>query len=110
MNAGSQRTTAFDQEIDHFDVRRVTSFNSMFRNANSFNRSISSWELSTNEVLTLTEMFLSANDFEQDLCQVFQDVRLTPSDVQDMFLGTSCPEPADPDVDAVPMGPFCYPC
>ncbi len=57
--------TAFNQQIDSWDVSRVTNMNSMFFGANKFNQNISSWN--TAKVEFMEGMFYFASEFNQNI-------------------------------------------
>lgn len=70
-------------DISGWNVARVESFRDMFRD----NTNISSL----------------------DLC-AWGDVMRPDANVANMFRGTNCPETGDPNLTAIPPGPFCVPC
>ena len=55
----------FNQEIDHFDVYGIQSFDKMFFQARKFDKDISSWDVSLATVFT--QMFESALVFNQNI-------------------------------------------
>ena len=61
-----QGATAFDSDISHWDVSRVTTdMNGMFREATAFNQSLSAWNVS--RVIHMSQTFQEASSFNQDL-------------------------------------------
>jgi len=81
-----------------------------------FNQDISGWDIS--RVETFNWMFDGAAQFSQDLCawggkitDPYPDnLNIVYSQTFQTFAGTACPTTDDPDTDASPPGPFCYPC
>jgi len=65
MNHMFCQASAFNQEIEDWNVSSVTNMGSMFRDANSFNRNIGSWDVSG--VTHMANMFFDASKFNQDI-------------------------------------------
>ncbi|SEM20975.1 surface protein, partial [Maribacter orientalis] len=57
--------SAFNQSIDNWDVSNVTNMRFMFTGATSFNQDIGSWDVS--KVTNMDEMFSRANLFNQNI-------------------------------------------
>ena len=99
--------SSFDQSISTWDASNVKTFQQMFVDALSFNQDLSRWNVS--RVTDLRLMFYGALSFNQRLCAWGQN--LSPSaNAFGMFLNTSCPSTADPNLTSIPPGPFCHPC
>jgi hypothetical protein len=55
----------------------------------------------------MDRMFFNAVPFSQNLCN--WAFTLSPNaSVVEMFAGTSCPDPSDPNLTATPVNPLCY--
>jgi surface protein len=56
-----RNATSFNRDISDWDVSNVTDMSLMFKEASSFNQDISSWDLSN--VTNMSEMFMQAREF-----------------------------------------------
>ena len=97
----------FNQDLSKWDVSKVTNMHSMFQSAMLFNQVISGWNLS--EVTIIDSVFLNAQSFNQNLCPWGDSLR-SVADASGMFVLSSCPTTADPDLDISLAGPFCHGC
>eukprot|EP00980_Cylindrotheca_fusiformis_P006511 scaffold1381_cov64-Cylindrotheca_fusiformis.AAC.9 len=93
--------STFNQDIGNWDVSSVTNMANMFHEASTFNQDLSNWDVS--KVTKKAEMFMDATNFDQDLCQ-WKDI-IQYEEMENMFAGTSCLFPQDPD--PATKGPFC---
>merc|ERR1740121_570648 len=61
----------FNQAIDAWDTRTVTSFTSMFKDAVNFNKPLLSWDVQEAALApdSFDNMFHGATKFDQNLCQ-----------------------------------------
>ncbi|MFV0346229.1 MAG: BspA family leucine-rich repeat surface protein [Bacteroidales bacterium] len=57
--------TAFNQDINHWDVGNVRNMQAMFDGASSFDQALADWDVS--QVDTMSQMFRNATAFDQDL-------------------------------------------
>ena len=78
----------------------------MFGYASSFNQNLNSWNVS--KLTNTRSMFQGATLFSQNLC-IWKDT-FTATLTSDMFTGTACSNTSSPDLNANPPGPFCYNC
>ena len=65
MNSMFQGATSFNHDISSWDVGSVNNMESMFSNATSFNKNIDSWNVSN--VFDMSNMFKDATAFNQDI-------------------------------------------
>jgi len=80
----------------------------MFSNTIAFNQPLDGWDVSG--LTNIQSMFSAANAFSRDLCS-WGPLLDTSLDLSFMFSFTRCPvDNIDPDLTAIPPGPFCYPC
>lgn len=83
----------------------------MFYEARSFNSDISGWNMKS--ARSLKDMFyvylVLSSAFHQNLCP-WGDYANQFDSVENMFYGTNCLKEEDPDLSAVPPGPFCSVC
>jgi surface protein len=99
--------------IEDWDVSQIKGFGNLFssfRNplAASFNADLSNWDVSS--ATKMESMFAGATVFTGNLCDWGSRIGESTT-VTDMFVGTSCPSPEDPDgTVGLPMGPFCATC
>lgn len=104
MRSTFQTARSFNQDIGSWNTRSLQDLGNAFIGADSFNQDLSSWNVSS--VTNLRRTFQGANSFSHDLCawgaQLPPDAR-----VEDMFVGTACPNQSDP---IIPGGPFCFNC
>jgi len=102
------RASQFNQDIAVWDVGSVTSMYRTFLSS-KFNHDLSHWDISAAEDIRL--MFYRAADYNHGLCEWGDKVTMTdPYMLNSMFLDSSCPEQARPDILADPRGPFCVHC
>ena len=64
-NAGTKRTTSFNQPLNNWNVSNVTNMESMFSSARSFNQPLNNWNVSN--VWRKERMFRDATSFNQPL-------------------------------------------
>ena len=85
-------------------MSNVKNMSSMFSGASAFDRDLSRWELDS--AVELDQMFYNAKSFNQDLCN--WQVSLSPdASVNEMFVGTACPDKSDPNLSKTPVQPLC---
>ena len=65
MESMFNQATSFNGAIGNWDVSNVTSMKGMFFNASSFNQDIGNWDVS--KVTDMREMFYGVTDFNQDI-------------------------------------------
>jgi surface protein len=58
-------TTSFNQDINNWDVSKVTDMRAMFKNAAVFNQPLGTWDVS--KVTSMFQMFMGANSFNQPI-------------------------------------------
>ena len=63
MSGMFHEANAFNQPLDHWEVRYIERMDHMFHGANAFNQPLSSWN--TSNVTDMTEMFNGATSFNQ---------------------------------------------
>jgi surface protein len=98
-----ERASSFNQDLDAWDVSRVTNMGSMFAYASSFNQSLNAWNIS--RVTNMQYMFYDASIFNQDLCP-WGNISSFPYDtVDDMFSNSGCTIKDSPK--KTRRGPFC---
>ncbi len=59
------RKSSFNQNLNRWDVSKVSNMNRMFLLASSFNGNVSNWDVGN--VTRMTEMFKDASSFNQDI-------------------------------------------
>ncbi|GAX25469.1 hypothetical protein FisN_12Lu010 [Fistulifera solaris] len=91
--------TQFNEDISGWNTEFVYTMASMFEGATAFNQDISGWN--TEITSNMNRMFYGASAFNQDLCPWYQQLR----NVDDMFVGTNCPNKNDPGV-----ANYCFNC
>ena len=101
---------SFNIDISSWDVGKVVNMWRAFDKAIAFNRDLSSWNVSS--VVDMESMFNGATTFDRDLTS-WGPRMLTPEGnlrplVTNMFLGSSCPSPADPSVSGGVVSPLCH--
>jgi hypothetical protein len=105
------KAVEFNDPLFYWDVSRVVSMQDMFRNCTRFNQPLAAtWKVTGVE--RMTRMFLGATSFDQDLCEWGNQLSANTL-VHDMFEGTSCLFPNDPDLASSPQSQppsFCKPC
>jgi Mycoplasma protein of unknown function, DUF285 len=84
----------------------VKSTNAMFA-FTTYNYDLSKWNVSS--VTDMGGMFYGDNEFNQDLCAWSNKISNTTY-VDEMFYSTNCSVQSNPDLNAVPRGPFCFNC
>jgi len=96
---------SFNRDISSWDVSSVEDMLGMFLGS-LINQDISSWHVS--RVQSIVSLF-SQTPFDQNLCEWGS---LLSSNVpnDDMFFFTDCPMVTSPNMATSPPGPFCYPC
>jgi surface protein len=94
----------YSRDISSWDVSSVENFDSMFENS-VYNRDLSAWDVSSGT--SFVRMSYNAKDFDQNLCT--WNISDT-ADVNEMFMGTACPETNDPNVNFMDVSPICYKC
>jgi len=68
MNNMFQYSLAFNQDINLWNVNKVTSFYGMFQGAGAFNKNIGDWDINTVAAsVDMTAMFWVASSFNQDI-------------------------------------------
>jgi surface protein len=69
MNGMFQNTALFNQDLNSWDVSKVTNFQQMFYDAILFNGNISSWSFTTDVTknISMASMFRDARAFNQDI-------------------------------------------
>ena len=58
--------SAFNRDLNKWDVSKVTNMEDMFSYASSFNQDLSRWDVYA--VTNMVRMFLSASYYNQELC------------------------------------------
>lgn len=96
----------FNQDISSWDTGLVKDMASMFENT-LFNQDISGWNTSSVEEMRL--MFISAPDFNQNLCR-WGELLPNTAQASEAFIETACPVTDSPNLTATPPGPLCHPC
>jgi len=93
--------------LSSFDLSRVRTTKQMFEGATSLEggSGIADWNIGTVE--DMDQMFFGASNFEEDLCN-WHSLASDAVSVTNMFQGTSCSGPADPDLTGETS--FCTPC
>lgn len=81
--------TSFNQDISSWDVSNLTSMQRVFYNADAFDQDISSWDVSN--VTNFTSMFYDCRDFDQDISNWNTSAATT---FQDMFFRAGYNAPA----------------
>lgn len=99
---------AFAQDINGWNVSNVENIGFMFWEATAFNQPLNQWNV--REVSSMVETFNGAELFNQDLCEWGPRFTKRFVSVGRAFADTNCSDPEDPNMTAVPRGPFCYPC
>ena len=77
---------SFNGDISSWDLSSCEDLSGMFQGASSFNRDISSWDVSS--VKYFGDMFLGAKSFEQDLCWDI-DYSAYSLSIENMFFGSA---------------------
>lgn len=127
----SMEASAFSADLSEWDTSQVTNMGAMFGYTERVISGLSRWNVS--QVRDMTIMFAGSlfNDdismwnvanvenihgmfalstlFNQDLCAWGQLLRPNTT-VDSAFQKTGCPSESDPDLGAVPPGPFCFVC
>ena len=101
----------YDQPLASWDTSAVREMQHMFAGSPTFNQDISGWNI--DQVTDFFGMFEAAGAFDKNLCLWGNKIGIagTTPIVMEMFRGANmCPNTADPDLTAVPIGPFCYTC
>jgi surface protein len=98
--------TNFNQPIGNWNVGSVTDMDAMFALATNFNQPIGNWNVGS--VTTMAFMFYDAAKFNQDLCSWYKKLPPSTTAFTNIFLGTSCPNNAIPDLQV--KASFCRTC
>jgi surface protein len=93
----------FNQELNAWNVSKVTNMRGMFAYASRFNQELNAWNVSS--VTDMYGMFWSASSFNQDLCPWGNIPTFPYESVYSMFFRSSCTYPDDPE--RTNKGPFC---
>ena len=101
---------SFNVDISSWDLSKVVNMWRAFDKATAFNHDLSTWNVSS--AVDMESMFNGATAFNQDLTlwgprMLTPEGSLRPS-VTNMFLGSSCPFPADPSVSGGVVSPLCH--
>ena len=97
--------TAFDQDVNGWDVSRVTNMGLLFHSATTFNVLLGDWQVQS--VTNFSSMFEGASSFSHNMCMdpwgsTFNNAGVVTTD---MFANTGCPaSTVDPPAAA------CYSC
>jgi len=103
------RESIYSKDISGFDLGSCTDVSKMFEGAGSFNQGgIVNWDVSS--VKHFNSVLFEATSFKQDLCGWGPDIYVSKPDVQDMFIGTNCPNPWQTQYGSLPVRPLCYWC
>ena len=97
--------TAFNTDINNWNVSKVTNMIYMFMGATKFNQAIGNWNVS--KVTDMGFMFMGATSFNQDLCAWYNSIQSSTS-VYEMFLSSGCADPSDPNLST--KSSFCQAC
>lgn len=90
-----------------FDPKSAIDLGSMFEDATSFNQDVEFWDVS--KAKFLDRVFRGASKLNKNYCEWGE--RLSNAEVvSEMFTGTLCDDPDDPDLGAPVPGPFCRVC
>jgi len=101
------KASTFESDLSSWDIGAVTSTEYMFEFARAFNSDISRWNVS--RLKDASFMFTGAKSFQQNLCDWGSRLN-TSALVTDAFVKSGCPNISDPNLTAVPKGPFCHVC
>jgi surface protein len=99
--------SAYNMPLDKWDVSNVESMFNMYISTSSFNQDISSWNVSS--VVDFGYMFNNAQGFSQDLCAWGPKMQFGAANfnVQAMFQNSGCANKNNP---VGPSGPLCVLC
>jgi surface protein len=95
--------SAFNQPMNNWDVSNVTNMGNMFYRAAAYNQPLKDWDVS--KVTSMGGMFFGAVAFNQNLCDWGKIASFPYSAVTDMFTDSGCTYTDQPTLAA--KGPFC---